>query len=83
MNTMSDNAPGASRHATIAITGMNCQHCVQKVTSALTTVPGVRDVHVDLAAKNARVRFEPPATAGRLMQAVNQSGFQATGFTRD
>jgi copper chaperone CopZ len=72
-----------SHHATIAIEGMNCQHCVGTVTNALSKVAGVQDVRVDLAAKNARVAFAPPATTGRLMQAVNQSGFKAVGFTRE
>ena len=67
----------------ITVEGMNCEHCVEKVRGALAAVVGVQNVAVDLGAKNARVTFAaPPVTVGRLMQAVNQTGFQAMGFSR-
>ena len=34
---------------TFEVTGMTCGHCVMTVTEAISTVPGVSGVQVDLA----------------------------------
>jgi copper chaperone len=69
--------------AIINVAGMNCQHCVQTVTNALAATAGVKHVQVELEKKQASVRFDAGATTiAKLMQAVNLSGFKATGFTR-
>lgn len=35
---------------TFAVTGLNCQSCVNHVTGALSALPGVQSVQVDLVA---------------------------------
>jgi len=76
-------APSAEQSATITIEGMNCGHCVAKVTSALQAIPGVSQAAVDLAARSATVRYDAvQASMAKLMGAVNTAGFKATGFTR-
>jgi copper chaperone len=76
------NSPPA--HATLHIQGMTCQHCVQTVTRALTSVPGISEAHVDLAQNSARITYDPAvATLPKVMQAVNATGFRAAGFAKD
>lgn len=70
--------------ATINIEGMNCGHCVAKVTAALQAVPGVAEVEVNLEGKRAVVRYNgATATMPKLMGAVNATGFKAVGFVRE
>lgn len=40
--------------AIVKIKGMNCQHCVGAVTKALSDIPGISDVKVDLEKGKAR-----------------------------
>jgi len=62
-----------------AVEGMSCQNCVQSVTSALKSVPGVRAVQVSLQDKRAIVAADPAqAGAARLAAAVVAAGFQAS-----
>ncbi|MCB1960966.1 MAG: heavy-metal-associated domain-containing protein [Rhodocyclaceae bacterium] len=62
----------------IKVAGMSCQGCVKGVTAALAGVPGVSDAAVDLAAAQARVRFDPArVTVEALRQAVEAAGFEA------
>jgi len=55
------------------IGGMNCNHCCNAVTKAILAVPGVSDVIVDIATKEARVTG--PASAEAIKQAVEDVGF--------
>jgi copper chaperone CopZ len=75
--------PASQQTATISIDGMNCGHCVAKVTSALQAVPGVSAVDVSLAEKRATVQYDGgTASMGKMMSAVSTAGFKATGFVR-
>ena len=58
----------------IHIEGMNCGHCKASVERALSAVPGVTDVSVDLAAKTATVRTDS-ASNDALTDAVTGAGF--------
>ena len=63
----------------INITGMGCEGCASKVKKALESVPGVKSVNVELAAKRAVVDVEGVAD-GLLLDAVNAIGkYKATG----
>jgi copper chaperone len=47
---------------TFKVTGMHCQHCVRAVSEALTALPGVGAVEVDLDAEGeSAVRVETTA----------------------
>ena len=62
---------------------MTCQHCVQSVNKAVSTLPGVSSVNVDLAQKAATVTFDPASVSmAKLMQSVPKDGVKPTGFTR-
>jgi len=61
----------------LTIEGMSCEHCVNAVTKALRSAPGVREASVSLEAKAARVEgedFDPQA----LVSAVREEGYEAT-----
>lgn len=55
---------------------MTCQNCVRHVTEALTEVPGVQSVKVDLAAGTATVEHTT-ATREALVAAVEEAGYEA------
>jgi copper chaperone len=57
------------------VTGMTCGGCVNKVTKALTAVPGVGHVDVSLPGK-ASVDFDEKLTSReRLQSAVKDAGY--------
>jgi len=60
----------------LSIEGMACSGCVNAVTRALSKVPGVTNVTVDLDAALARIKGQasPPA----LLAAVEKAGFGAS-----
>ena len=60
----------------LSIPDMSCGHCKAAVTTALTSVPGVVTVDVDLAGKTARVEGDAPLPA--LLAALDQAGYPAT-----
>lgn len=59
----------------LKITGLHCAGCVATVERALSRVPGVEDVVVDLKAGKARIRGS--ATPEHLVEAVDQTGYEA------
>lgn len=60
----------------LRISGMSCEMCVQHVTKALQSVPGVQAAKVDLAAGRAEVQHDG-ATLPSLIEAVDEEGYQA------
>ncbi|HSV13624.1 MAG TPA: cation transporter [Tepidisphaeraceae bacterium] len=75
--------PNATQTATINIQGMTCQHCTQSVQRAVSSLPGVSAVNVDLAKNAATVTFNPASvTVGKVMQTIQQAGFTPVGFTK-
>jgi copper chaperone len=64
--------------ATLKITGMSCQHCVQAVTSALQNAAGVASAQVDLRRGRATVEYDPAHTSARaLANVVMNEGYMA------
>lgn len=60
---------------TLDIDGMTCSHCVQAVTTALKSVPGVAAVSVSLEERRARV--DGSAEANALVRAIEAEGYRA------
>ena len=60
----------------LKISGMSCGACVNHVTKALLSVPGVQSAVVDLASQSARVTGEPLDEA-QLRAAVEAEGYEA------
>ncbi|MFN3310481.1 MAG: heavy metal translocating P-type ATPase [Thermomonas sp.] len=58
------------------IEGMTCASCAGRIEKALRKVEGVREASVNLATETAAV-IAPGVPAARLIQAVEQAGYQA------
>jgi copper chaperone CopZ len=62
----------------LEVTGMSCGNCVAHVKKALTAVPGVTGVDVDLEKKAATVTSSGTgAEVDQLIEAVRDAGYEA------
>ena len=57
----------------LEVHGMSCGHCVSAITSAVSTLPGVAAVEVDLGGGTVRVAGTPDAT--QVMAAIEDAGY--------
>jgi Cu+-exporting ATPase len=64
--------------AELAVTGMSCAGCVDRVESSLAHAPGVRNAGVNLATDRATVEYDPAETdVDALIKAVQDAGYGA------
>ena len=76
-------ATAASHTVTVAVDGMVCNFCATNIDKTLAKLPGVKDVHVNLAAGAVVLRAtEKAPTDEALRQAVKDAGFEPKGITR-
>jgi Cu+-exporting ATPase len=69
--------------AVIRIEGMHCHKCEQSIQKTLQSFAGVHEVEVDFNSGQASVLFDRGSvTVKQLMEAVEQAGYRATGFTQ-
>ena len=61
----------------LKVTGMSCGMCVEHVTKALQSVPGVREAEVDLTSGSATVRHDEDAEVEAMVEAVAEEGYEA------
>jgi copper chaperone CopZ len=64
---------------TYAVEGMTCAHCVAAVTGEITTLPGVRDVAIDLVAGGVsalRVTSDDALEPAVVSRAVDGAGYR-------
>jgi copper chaperone len=59
----------------LSIPDMSCGHCKSTVTAALTSVPGVASVSVDLDHRTAAVEGDAPLSG--LLTALETAGYPA------
>jgi Cu+-exporting ATPase len=57
------------------VQGMSCASCVGRVESALTAIPGIRDVRVNLALATVDAAYEKPATSAQISQTLQSAGY--------
>jgi len=62
---------------TLTLDGLSCASCVGRAESALCAVPGVAEARVNLATRQARVRYDAPATEADLRRALETAGYPA------
>lgn len=62
--------------AEIKVSGMHCNHCVDKITRFVSEIEGVSEVIVDLEAQIVRVDYESPARLESIKEAILDSGFE-------
>jgi len=62
----------------IPVEGMSCVACAARVKKTVASIAGVGDVEVNLAERNARVRFDTSRLAAdRIVAAINGLGYRA------
>lgn len=71
MNTTTDT----NMTTTLRIDGMTCGHCVQAVTKALSTVPGVKVKSVEMG--SAVIEASDGWAAGKAVAALEEAGYPA------
>ena len=57
----------------LEVSGMTCGHCVSAITSAVSALPGVTGVDVDLEAGSVRVEGTPDVDA--VTAAIEDAGY--------
>jgi copper chaperone CopZ len=61
------------------VEGMTCGHCVQAVTAALTMVPGVHGVEVELSTGEVTVDSDGTVPLDAIRAAVDEAGYALAG----
>jgi copper chaperone len=62
--------------STYTVKGMHCQSCVANVSEAVSEVPGVTAVEVDLSTEKVVVRGEA-IDDGAVRSAISAAGYEA------
>jgi copper chaperone len=62
----------------IKIQGMSCQHCVMSVTKALGSIPGVKNLKVDLVKGEASFENTQNVSRESIRQSVEDAGYAVT-----
>lgn len=64
--------------ATFTVPDMTCNHCVMRVTKAISGQPGTADVQVDLESKRATFQYDPAQAAlDDIAGAITDAGYTA------
>jgi copper chaperone len=67
----------------IRIRGMSCQHCVMSVTKALTKLPGVKNVQVDLVKGEATFEKNPDVPPDEIRKAIEDAGYALADIVKE
>ncbi|MBI5966246.1 MAG: heavy-metal-associated domain-containing protein [Deltaproteobacteria bacterium] len=60
----------------IKIQGMTCQHCVMSVTKALGSIPGIKNLRVDLVKGEATFENAQNASRQSIRKAIEEAGYK-------
>jgi copper chaperone CopZ len=60
---------------TFHVPNVSCQHCVRRITQALTALPGVQTVRVDIPTKQVEVTYEGADTLDRVRATLEEIGY--------
>ncbi len=76
--------PAKTEEITLTLGGLHCAACVARVERALRAAPGVELALVNLATRQARVRYQPQATNLEALTAVvREAGYEVADSSRD
>jgi P-type Cu+ transporter len=70
-------ATPAHNRLSLAVEGMHCASCADRVQRALRALPGVATASVNPATERAEVAFDGPADPSRVISAVEAAGYRA------
>ena len=69
----------ATETRVINVEGMTCGGCVKSVDSAVSQLPGVQSVDVDLEGNKASVTYDASTvTVEAIVEAIEDAGFDAS-----
>lgn len=58
------------------VNGMSCDHCVRSITKAVSALPGIGGVSVDLGAGTVKVEYDPVKSApDRIKSEIEDQGY--------
>jgi copper chaperone len=60
---------------TLSVPEIHCGHCKMAIEGAVSPLPGVQRVEVDVAAATVALAFEPPATLSQIVAAIEDQGY--------
>jgi len=73
-----------TEEVTLVLGGMHCAACVVRVERALGQVPGVEQALVNLATRQARVKYQaPPVTVEALKAVIQEAGYEVQGYFKE
>lgn len=58
------------------VKGMSCNHCKKTVTEAISRIPGVTGVEVDLGTGKVTVTFSGEPDDQKVLEAVEEAGYE-------
>ncbi|RKF12272.1 copper-translocating P-type ATPase [Roseovarius spongiae] len=61
----------------LSVQNMSCASCVGRVERTLSALPGVDDVHVNLANETAQAQIDAPERISDVMTALDRAGYPA------
>ena len=64
---------------TLSVPEIECEHCEHAITEALTPVPGVRSVQVDIPAKLVKLEFDDAAVSLDKVKEIASRAGRAKG----
>lgn len=79
INATEEKEDESMKEVTIEVGGMMCEMCVKHVKNALSKLPGVIDVEVDLKSGMAKVQSESPLDEGEMKKAIEEAGYSYKG----
>jgi len=75
---MSHCCGGAPNTVELTVEGMSCGHCKAPIEKALSAVPGVSGVEVDLTAKKVKASYDSEkVTVDGLKKIIRDQGYEA------
>lgn len=80
MTTRTDRAPGSvipGSRIRLQIAGMSCNSCIDRVQSALKSIPGVRVI--DVRRGGATIELQSEVDSHALVRAIASAGYEVTG----
>jgi Cu+-exporting ATPase len=73
-----------NEEVTLVLGGLHCAACVSRVERALGQVPGVDQAMVNLATRQARVKYQaPPVTVESLKAVIQEAGYEVEGYFKE
>ncbi|OBZ70406.1 putative copper-transporting ATPase HMA5 [Grifola frondosa] len=76
-----ENFSGSPQHVTLSIGGMTCASCSNTITQAVSELPGVSDVVVNLLGHSATATVAWPDLAQAVAQTIEDVGYDAEIFS--